>query len=159
MSEESGVMLKSFRELRVWKESYALCRDVYRDTASLPREERYGLSSQIRRAAVSIPSNIAEGYGRKTTGEYIQFLYIAYGSECELETQVQLCRDLGYLKAEIVDELLRRIKDVERMLKALISALSSMKMGYEGSRGRGFKGTKQYPCTLKQSNDDRLRIL
>jgi len=116
------VSLKSFRELRVWQESYALCLDLYRLTRGLPKEEKYGLSSQLRRAAVSIPSNIAEGYGRKTTQEYIQFLYIAYGSECELETQVQLCRDLEYITPDTFDKVYGRIKGVERMLKALVGA-------------------------------------
>jgi len=116
-------MLKSFKELRVWQESYALCLDMYRMTKGLPKEEKYGLSSQLRRAAVSIPSNIAEGYGRKTTQEYIQFLYVAYGSECELETQVQLCRDLEYIGQDVFDMVHKRIKSVERMLKALIGAL------------------------------------
>ena len=78
-------MLKSFRELRVWKKSYDLCLEVFRITKNFPREERYILSSQMRRSALSIPSNIAEGYGRKTKADYIRILYIAYGSACELE--------------------------------------------------------------------------
>jgi four helix bundle protein len=81
-------MLKNYRELKVWQRSYRLCLDIYKITKRFPNEERYGLTSQIRRAAVSVPSNIAEGYGRKTIPEYIRFLYIAYGSICELETQI-----------------------------------------------------------------------
>jgi four helix bundle protein len=79
-------MLKNYRDLKVWQKSYRLCLDLYRKTKKFPKEERYGLSSQIRRSAVSIPSNIAEGYGRKTTADYLRSLYIAYGSVCELET-------------------------------------------------------------------------
>src|SRR4030067_3372359 len=98
-------MLKNYKELKVLEKSYQLCLDVYKITMSFPKEERYGLTSQIRRAAVSVPSNIAEGYGRKTTREYIQALYIAYGSNCELETQILLSADLGYIKAEKLVEL------------------------------------------------------
>ena len=98
---------------------------MYKATKTFPIEERYGITSQIRRAAVSVPSNIAEGYGRKTIGEYIQALYIAYGSHCELETQILLCNDLGYIKAENFERLQNQIGDVERMLKALIKSLES----------------------------------
>jgi four helix bundle protein len=83
------------------------------------------LTSQIRRAAVSVPSNIAEGYGRKTTQEYIQALYIAYGSHCELETQIMVSNDLGYIKSDDFQELQREIGAVERMLKALIKSLQN----------------------------------
>ena len=100
-------MLKNYKELKVWQKAYQLCGDIYKSTRSFPKEERYGLTSQIRRFAVSVPSNIAEGYGRKTTQEYIsefgsigQALYIAYGSNCELETQILLAGDLLYLKAD-----------------------------------------------------------
>ena len=73
------------------------CLDIYRITAKFPKEERYGLTSQIRRSVVSIPSNIAEGYGRKTTLDYIRMLYISYGSVCELETQILLAGDLDLI--------------------------------------------------------------
>jgi four helix bundle protein len=99
------------------------CLEVYRITKGFPKEERYGLISQIRRAAVSAPSNIAEGYGRKTTPEYIRFLYIAYGSICELETQILLSGDLGYIEAGKLKILQEVIGEVERMLKALIKSL------------------------------------
>lgn len=92
---------------------------------SFPKEERYGLTSQIRRAAVSVPSNIAEGYGRKTTKEYIQALYIAYGSNSELETQIMLSGDLGYINAKNLEKLQKDIGDIERMLKGLISSLEN----------------------------------
>ena len=90
-------MLKNYKDLNVWQKSYGLCLKIYRMTAKFPSEERYGLTSQIRRASVSIPSNIAEGYGRKTTVDYIRMLYISYGSVCELETQILLAGDLGYI--------------------------------------------------------------
>ena len=78
-------MLKNYKELKVWQKSYELCLEIYRITANFPKEERYGLTSQIRRSVVSIPSNIAEGYGRKTTLDYVRMLYIFYGSVCELK--------------------------------------------------------------------------
>ena len=81
-------MLKNYRDLKVWQKPYRLCLDLYRITKLFPKEERYGLTSQIRRAAVSIPSDIAEGYGRKTAADQLRSLYIASGSICELETQL-----------------------------------------------------------------------
>jgi four helix bundle protein len=118
-------MLKNYGELRVWQESYGLCLDVYRQTRALPADEKYGLTSQLRRAAVSVPSNIAEGYGRRTSGEYLQSLPVAYGSVCELQTQLRLASDLGYPVPDISKALLNRTGSVERMLKALISALDA----------------------------------
>jgi four helix bundle protein len=116
-------MLKSYSDLRVWQESYGLSLDVYRHTRVFPADEKYGLTSQLRRAAVSIPSNIAEGYGRRTSGEYLQSLHFAYGSVCELQTQLRLAGDLGYLAPDNSKALLSRTGSVERMLKALIRAL------------------------------------
>jgi four helix bundle protein len=116
-------MLKNYKELKVWQKAYELCLKIYRMTKSFPKEEKYGLTSQIRRSAVSIPSNIAEGYGRRTTGEYIQALYVAYGSQCELETQVLLAGDLGFIKHENLEILNEDLGDVERMLKGLIRSL------------------------------------
>ncbi|MBW1850670.1 MAG: four helix bundle protein [Deltaproteobacteria bacterium] len=71
---------------KAWQKSYRLCLGIYKETAKFPKEERFGLTSQMRRSAVSVPSNISEGYGRKATADYARFLYIAYGSNCELET-------------------------------------------------------------------------
>ena len=97
--------------------------EVYGETKRFPGDGNYGLTSQIRRAAISIPSNIAEGYGRKSTKEYIQSLSIAYGSLCELETQILLAGDLAYLQTESLQKLLQEIGDIERMLMALIKSL------------------------------------
>jgi four helix bundle protein len=118
-------MLKNYQDLKVWQKSYQLCITIYRITKHFPKDERYGLTSQIRRSAVSVPSNIAEGYGRKTTREYVKSLYIAYGSHCELETQSVLSKDLGYIKTEDFEALQKDIGEVERMLKALIKSLES----------------------------------
>jgi len=116
-------MLRNYKELKVWQKAYAFCLQVYQLTRKFPTEEKYGLTSQIRRSAVSVPSNIAEGYGRKTTVDYIRFLYIAYGSLCELETQIMLSGDLTYLEQKDLENLKRNLSDVERMLKALIRSL------------------------------------
>jgi len=118
-------MLKNYRELIVWQKSYQLCLEIYRITRSFPKEEKYGLISQIRRAAVSVPSNIAEGYGRKTTPDYVRSLYVAYGSNCELETQILLSKDLGYINNEEAKKIQENIGEVERMLKALIKSLEN----------------------------------
>jgi len=118
-------MLKNFKELKVWQKSYKLCLEIYKTTAKFPKEERYGLTSQIRRSVVSIPSNIAEGYGRKTTLDYIRMLYISYGSVCELETQILLAGDLDLIEKGQWDTLNKDIAEIERMLKALIKSLEN----------------------------------
>ena len=120
-------MLKNFKELKVWQKSYQLCLELYGITMDFPNEEKYGLSSQMKRAAISIPSNIAEGYGRKTIPDYVRCLYIAYGSTCELETQTMLSGDLNYLKEVDQSNLLEKIKEVERMLMAPIKSLENKK--------------------------------
>ncbi len=119
-------MLRNYKELKVWQKSYQLCLEIYKATKTFPKNEGFGLTSQMRRAALSIPSNIAEGYERKTTPEHLKSLYIAYGSRCELETQILLSGDLGYLNTEeSLSELQRDIGEVERMLKSLIKSLEN----------------------------------
>ncbi len=123
--KDSREMLRNYKDLKVWQKSYQLCLEVYQITKGFPKNEIYGLISQMRRAALSIPCNIAEGYGRKTTPEYLRALYIAYGSTCELETQVLLSGDLGYLADKILSKLQDDLGEVERMLKALIRSLEN----------------------------------
>jgi four helix bundle protein len=118
-------MLKSYKDLQVWQKAYGLCLEIYRITKMFPGEEKYGLTSQLRRAAVSVPSNIAEGYGRRTTPDYIRALYIAYGSICEVETQLLLAKDLTYIAQKDIKKIEDDIREVERMLKGLIKALES----------------------------------
>lgn len=89
---------RSFKDLIVWQKSYELVLEIYKITKNFPKDEIYGLTQQMRRAAVSIPSNISEGYGRQYNKEYRQFLAMAYGSLCELETQYLLSVDLNYIK-------------------------------------------------------------
>ncbi|RLC13309.1 MAG: four helix bundle protein [Deltaproteobacteria bacterium] len=115
--------MKSFRELKVWKKAYDLCLEIFRITKKFPREERYVLSYQMRKSALSIPSNIAEGYGRKTRADYIRILYIAYGSACELDTQISLSGDLNYIQETELENIKKEISEVGIMLRALIRAL------------------------------------
>ena len=112
-----------FRDLEVWKEGMELAKLVYRNTSGFPREEVYGLTSQMRRACVSVPANIAEGYGRETTGAYIQFLRVAQGSLKELETLIDLSEQLGFLPREYSVVLNDRATRTGKMLRALIRAL------------------------------------
>ena len=113
----------SYRDLEVWKKSMQLVLDVYRCTRSFPKEELYGLVLQIRRCAVSIPSNIAEGYGRYGTGEFVRFLQIATGSLCELHTQVEIAQNLHYLTDSLYEHLSVISGEIERMLNSLIRKL------------------------------------
>lgn len=122
-------MVKKYQELTVWQKAFALCLEVYRATKAFPRTELYGLTAQIRRAAVSIPSNIAEGFGRRTTPDFLRSLYIAYGSLCELETQVALAEAMAYLRSDDAANLRRSIGDVERLSKALIRTLEKKRLG------------------------------
>jgi len=101
---------KSFKDLIVWQKAYTLVMEIYKITKDFPNNEVYGLSSQMRRAAVSMPSNIAEGYGRRYNKEYKQFLSVAYSSLCELETQYLLSIDLGYIKrSETIENLMTEV--------------------------------------------------
>jgi len=115
--------LKSYQDLTAWQKAFALCVDVYEVTRRFPKTETYALASQMQRAAVSIPSNIAEGFGRRTTADFLHSLYIGYGSVCELETQVLLASKLGYQKPEETKRLGQELGDVERLTKALIKSL------------------------------------
>lgn len=121
--KEGSVKTQSFKDLIVWRKSYELVLEIYRLTKGFPRDEAYGLSQQMRRSAVSIPSNIAEGYGRQFNKEYKQFLSIAYGSRCELETQYLLSIDLGYVVRNKGIESL--IEEVGKMLYRMLNPVRS----------------------------------
>jgi len=108
--ERTVMKTKSFKDLVVWQKAYKLVLEIYKMTRGFPKSETYGLSQQMRRAAVSIPSNIAEGYGRKHKAEYEQFLSIAYSSLLELETQYLLAIDLEHARgSEIIENLLKEV--------------------------------------------------
>src|SRR5438876_11957409 len=115
--------LRSYQELIGWKKGIELVTDVYRLTQKFPKQEIYGLTSQIRRAAVSIPSNIAEGQGRMSRGEFKQFLGHARGSLLELETQILIAQQLGYLPVERMQILLDRAAEAGRILNGLLGSL------------------------------------
>jgi four helix bundle protein len=115
--------IRSFHDLEVWQVAMDLAVTSYETTKSFPPDERFGLTTQIRRAASSIPANIAEGYGRENTGSFIQFLRIAQGSLKELETHVILATRLGYLQSLAVEPFDQRCKSVGVMLNRLIRAL------------------------------------
>jgi four helix bundle protein len=110
----------NFRQLKVWQVGKKLALDVYRMTRVFPKDELYGITSQMRRAAVSVPSNIAEGFNRLHALEYRQFLYMALGSCAELETQIEIASELGYLALEHAEQLLEQLDHESKMLTSLI---------------------------------------
>ena len=116
---------KHYKDLLIWQRSMGLTKLVYQLTKSFPADERYGLISQLRRAAVSIPSNIAEGQARKGTSEFLQFLSIATGSLAELETQLLLSVELSYCKQADLTFLLQEIDELQKMIVALRRRLSA----------------------------------
>ena len=115
--------VRRFRDLEIWKPGKRIVVDVYRVTEELPKEEIYGLVSPMRRAAVSIPSNVAEGFNRKHNAEYRQFLYVALGSCAELETHVELAHELAFMAGAKRDELLEQLDHESKMLRNLIKRL------------------------------------
>lgn len=116
--------MSSFRELTVWNKAYSLTLKVYSVTKTFPKEEQYNFVSQIRRSALSIPSNIAEGHARKGKKEFTQFLYIAFGSASELETQLLLSRDLKYVSESDFADVQNLLTEVMKMLSSLISKIN-----------------------------------
>jgi len=115
---------RSYRDLEVWKLSLSLVEDIYKATATFPASENYGLSQQIRRAAVSIPSNIAEGQFRNSSKEFRQFLAIALGSSAELETQLIIANKVNYLSTEELSGLLNNLEIIMKMVKKLSISLT-----------------------------------
>ena len=115
--------VSNYRELIVWQKAMDLVEMVYRTTGSFPKEELYGLTSQVRRAAVSIPSNIAEGQGRHTTRDFLYFLSIANASLKEVETQLLIGKRLGYLDEQEEGELIRATAEVGRLISGLTKSL------------------------------------
>lgn len=116
---------QSFRDLQVWQKAMELTNSVYRLTQSFPREETFGLSSQLRRSAISIPSNIAEGHGRMNPREFRHFLLIARGSNCELQTQLEVVANLGFSDRDMLSNARNLSDDVENMLFALLGKLKN----------------------------------
>ena len=116
-------MLLSYRDLNVWQNAMNLVEDVYKITANFPKEEKYGLISQIRRCSVSIPSNISEGFTRKSTKEYIQFIYISLGSLGELDTQMEIAVRLKFMESQ--KEFNEKLLLIRKQLYGLVKSLKT----------------------------------
>ena len=116
--------IESYKDLLVWQKSMLLVKEVYALVKLLPKEEQFALSDQMRRAVVSIPSNIAEGYGRNSTNDYVRFLNIARGSIYELDTQLNVCVMLGYITEEQSKNAIELSQEVGKMINALAGKLS-----------------------------------
>jgi four helix bundle protein len=114
---------RSYRDLEVWKLAVDFVKQIYQTTEKFPSKEIYGLTNQIRRAAVSIPSNIAEGQGRNSAKEFKQFLAIALGSAAELETQLIIAQEIDYLPIEELEPLLAKLDRIRKMIKGLSNRL------------------------------------
>ena len=117
--------MRDFKKLKVWQKSHELTLHIYESTNAFPSSELYGLTSQIRRASVSIPSNIAEGCGRDSQAELIRFFYIAMGSASEVEYQLLLAHDLAYLESKQYQLLQREITEIKRMMTGFVKKLKA----------------------------------
>jgi four helix bundle protein len=117
--------INSFKDLEVWEKSVLFVTDIYQMTQNFPKEEIYGLTSQIRRAAVSIPSNISEGWARKSTKTYIQFLHISRGSLAEVQTQLVIAENLNYTDTKTTTIISEKADEIGKMLNGLINSLES----------------------------------
>ena len=115
--------VRSHRRLEVWKKSMSLTKDIYKATAAFPKSEEYGLTSQLRRASVSVPSNLAEGAARRGNKEFKQFMNIAQGSLSELDTQLELAHMLGYLESQTHQNLTQEVTSISKMLFGLASSI------------------------------------
>jgi S23 ribosomal protein. len=124
---------KNFRDLIVWQKAMALARDVYKASSALPQRESYGLASQIRRAALSIPSNIAEGHGRLTDLQFRHFLGNARGSLFELQTQLELAANLSYFDTKQARNLMDQSTEVARLINGLLSSMKRNRNAVEAS--------------------------
>jgi four helix bundle protein len=129
--------MKNFRDLKIWQKGHQLVLLVYRVTQAFPKNETYGLISQMRRAAASIPANIAEGCGRVGDAEFNRFLGIAMGSASELEYHFVLAKDLDLLSDSVHEKLMTDVEELKRMLAALISKISRSQMAETAGKRRG----------------------
>jgi four helix bundle protein len=122
--EHENKKIRNFRDLEIWKKGMEIVRDTYGATRSFPRDEVFGLTSQMRRSAVSIPSNVAEGFNRFHNKEYGHFLYVALGSCAELETQVEIAAELEYLGANAKATILEKLDHESRMIRNMVKKLN-----------------------------------
>lgn len=115
--------MKSHKDLEVWRASIDLARDIYELTRAYPKEEQYGIVTQMRRSAVSVASNIAEGAARQGNKEFLQFLYIALGSASELDTQIEISRKIGFGEGRQLDEVQKHLEMISKMIQGLIRSV------------------------------------
>lgn len=118
-----GKKIKTYRDLNIWNVGIELVKDVYRLTEMFPKQEMYGIVSQMRRSAISVPSNVAEGFKRFHNKEYRQFLYVTLGSCAELETQLTIAKELGYIQEDKEAMLLEKLDHIGRMITSLLKKL------------------------------------
>ncbi|WP_373511551.1 four helix bundle protein [Persicitalea sp.] len=116
-------MINTYRDLLVWQKAMVFVTSIYKASSSFPNAEQFALTSQIRRSAISIPSNIAEGYGRRSTGDYVRFLQISIGSLYEVQTQIVIAFNLNYIPKDHYDLLHPQSREIERMLSSLIQKI------------------------------------
>ncbi|RKS25379.1 four helix bundle protein [Flavobacterium endophyticum] len=119
--------MNNFRNLLIWQKSMALVTGIYNSTKAFPKEEAFGLTSQIRKCAISIPSNIAEGFGRDSNKEYLRFLNISVGSLFELQTQLEIAKNISYLTTEQFNKQYEDSREVERMLISFVNKIKERK--------------------------------
>jgi four helix bundle protein len=143
-------VIRIHRDLIVWQKGRVLAREVYRVSKTFPADERFGLTLQARRAAVSVPSNVAEGFGRGTTADFLRHLRIARGSLAELDTQLVIASDLGYLAADAPLSSLHA--EVDRVLQALIRKLEEKIKREEGAKRRQSAAARQRTASKKPRN-------
>ena len=115
--------MNTFREIKVWQKAMNFVTKLYKNTHSFPHEELFGLTSQMRRSAISIPSNIAEGFGRKSSNEFKRFLQISMGSLFELQTQLEISKNLNFLDETVFNELYQDSREIEVMLSSFINSI------------------------------------
>ncbi len=115
--------IKNFKQLKIWQKGIGIVKDIYQLTKRFPKYELYGLTSQMRRAAISIPSNVAEGFKRRHNKEYTQFLHITSGSAAELETQLIISKELGFIGEDKLEANLEKLDHISRMISSLLNKL------------------------------------
>jgi four helix bundle protein len=121
---ENSKKIKSYKDLEIWKKSLILVKDIYKITKDFPKEELYVLTSQIKRAVISVPSNLAEGSNKGSTKEYIRFLNISLGSLSEVEAQLIISKELGFCNENDINNLLQNISELRKMFMGLVKSLS-----------------------------------
>lgn len=133
--------MQDFRELKVWQKAHALNLRLYAVTASFPKSELFGLCSQMRRAGTSVTANLAEGRGRGSDADFARFVFIAMGSACELESHLELAKDLKFVPVDEFRPILDQLIEVKRMLSALITKLAPDRLGVSKLKADGQKLT------------------